>query len=78
MIAFINSILFKVLESYKIILIFLMLPKRKDLRIRDIKNSLKFLQEVSQVELGGKLGFFFFFNLATSHGMWDLSFMNRN
>lgn len=60
MIAFINSILFKVLESYKIILIFLMLPKRKDLRIRDIKNSLKFLQEVSQVELGGKLGFFFF------------------
>ena len=36
-----------------------MLPKRKDLRIRDIKNSLKFLQEVSQVELGGKLGFFF-------------------
>ena len=61
MIAFINSILFKVLESYKIILIFLMLPKRKDLRIRDIKNLLKFLQEVSQVELGGKLGFFFFF-----------------
>ena len=54
-----------------------MLPKRKDLRIRDIKNSLKFLQEVSQVELGGKLGFFFF-NLATSHDMWDLSFMNRN
>lgn len=77
MIAFINSILFKVLESYKIILIFFMLPKRKDLRIRDIKNSLKFLQEVSQVELGGKLGFFFF-NLATSHDMWDLSFMNRN
>ena len=38
-----------------------MLPKRKDLRIRDIKNLLKFLQEVSQVQLGGKLGFFFFF-----------------
>ena len=72
-----NSILFKVLDSYKIILIFLMLSKRKDLRIRDIREFTEVSSGSFSVELGANLDFFFF-NLAVSHGMWDLSFMNRN
>ena len=56
-----NSILFKVLDSYKIILIFLMLSKRKDLRIRDIREFTEVSSGSFSVELGANLEFFFFF-----------------